>query len=133
MRSHERQARLAVMAGDECEQVRVEGDEGGLVQPEVAIAAARSLARVSDVVAGAGQSNLPWPRRSRLSRYGYRASTVVVTRPVTMSYTWPETLTLGESSGEVSSRSTSALTVMCGSATAVASSAVSEMPVASAA
>ena len=46
---------------------------------------------------------------------GYRASTVVVTRPVAMSYTWPETLTFGESSGEVSRRSTSALTVMCGS------------------
>jgi WHG domain-containing protein len=39
---------------------------------------------------------------------------VVVTRPVAMSYTWPETLTFGESKGEVSSRSTSALTVVCG-------------------
>jgi hypothetical protein len=33
---------------------------------------------------------------------------VVVTRPVAMSYTWPETLTFGESRGEVSRRSTSA-------------------------
>jgi hypothetical protein len=30
---------------------------------------------------------------------------VVVTRPVAMSYTWPETLTFGESRGEVSRRS----------------------------
>ena len=66
-------------------------------------------------------------------RYGYRASRVVVTRPVAMSYTWPETLTFGESRGEVSRRSTSALTVACGSATAEASSAASERPVASAA
>jgi len=43
---------------------------------------------------------------------------VVVSRPVAMSYTWPETLTPGESKDEVSSRSTSALTVMRGSATA---------------
>jgi hypothetical protein len=50
-----------------------------------------------------------------------------------MSYTWPETLTFGESRGEVSRRSTSALTVVCGSATAVASSAASARPVASAA
>ena len=42
----------------------------------------------------------------------------MVTRPVAMSYTWPETLTFGESKGEVSRRSTSALTVVCGSATA---------------
>src|SRR6516164_5742578 len=53
----------------------------------------------------------------RRGRYGYRASTVVVRCPVAMSYTWPETLTFGESNGAVSSRSTSALTVMCGSAT----------------
>ena len=46
-------------------------------------------------------------------------------RPVAMPYTWPETLTFGESIGEVSSRSTSALTVVCGSATAEASSAAS--------
>ena len=36
---------------------------------------------------------------------------MVVTRPVATSYTWPETLTFGESKGEVSRRSTSALTV----------------------
>jgi hypothetical protein len=40
--------------------------------------------------------------------YGCRASIVVVTRPVAMSYTWPETLTFGESRGEASSRSMSA-------------------------
>jgi hypothetical protein len=68
-----------------------------------------------------------------VGHYGYRASTVVVRCPVAMSYTWPETLTLGESRGEVSSRSTSALTVMSGSATAEASSAASGRPVASAA
>ena len=49
-----------------------------------------------------------------------------------MSYTWPETLTFGESL-EVSRRSTSALTVVCGSVTAEASSAASARPVASAA
>ena len=43
-----------------------------------------------------------------------------MTRPVATSYTWPETLTFGESRGEVSRRSTSALTVMCGSVTAAA-------------
>src|SRR5579859_4736661 len=69
----------------------------------------------------------------RRGHYGYRASSVVVRRPVAMSYTWPETLILGESKGEVSRRSTSALTVVCGSATAEASSAVSGRPVASAA
>ena len=37
---------------------------------------------------------------------------VVVTRPVATSYTWPETLTFGESKGEVSRRSTSAMTVV---------------------
>jgi hypothetical protein len=50
-----------------------------------------------------------------------------------MSYTWPETLTFGDSKGEVSRRSTSALTVACGSATAEAASAASERPVAPAA
>jgi hypothetical protein len=45
----------------------------------------------------------------RQGRYGYRASRVVVTRPVAMSYTWPETLTFGASKGEVSRRSTSPL------------------------
>jgi hypothetical protein len=50
-----------------------------------------------------------------------------------MSYTWPETLTFGESRGEASRRSTSILTVVCGSATAEASSAASEIPVAPAA
>jgi hypothetical protein len=53
---------------------------------------------------------------------GNLASTVVVTRPVAMSYTWPETLTFGESEGEASRRSTSARTVTCGSATAEAAS-----------
>src|SRR5215471_19949065 len=47
-----------------------------------------------------------------------------------MSYTWPETLTFGEREGAVSSRSTSARTVVCGSATAAASSAASGRPVA---
>jgi hypothetical protein len=74
------------------------------------------------------------PRRTNgRGRYGYRASRVVVTRPVAMSYTWPETLTFGGSKGEVSRRSTSAWTVACGSATAEASSAASGRPVASAA
>jgi len=50
-----------------------------------------------------------------------------------MSYTWPETLTFRESRGEASRRSTSARTVTYGSATAEASSAASERPVASAA
>jgi hypothetical protein len=58
---------------------------------------------------------------------------MVVTCPVAMSYTWPETLTFGASKGEVSRRSTSALTVVYGSATAAASSAASARPVASAA
>ena len=40
------------------------------------------------------------------------ASVVVVTRPVAMSYTWPETLTLGESNREPRSRSTSSRTVV---------------------
>ena len=53
-----------------------------------------------------------------------------MTRPLAMSYTCPETLTLGESRGEASRRSTSALTVVCGSATADASSAASGSPVA---
>jgi hypothetical protein len=50
-----------------------------------------------------------------------------------MSYTWPETLTFGGSKVEVSRRSTSARTVVCGSATAEASRAASGRPVASAA
>ena len=58
---------------------------------------------------------------------------MVVTRPVATSYTWPETLTFGESKGELSRRSTSKMTVVWGSATAEASSAASERPVASAA
>ena len=50
-----------------------------------------------------------------------------------MSYTWPETLTLRASRGEVSRRSTSALTVVYGSATAEASRVAPARPVASAA
>ena len=50
-----------------------------------------------------------------------------------MSYTWPETLTFGDSRGVASSRATSARTVTSGSATAAASSAASGMPVAAAA
>jgi hypothetical protein len=40
------------------------------------------------------------------------ASIVVVTRPVVRSYTWPETLTLGESKRKPRSRSTSSRTVV---------------------
>jgi len=50
-----------------------------------------------------------------------RASTTVVMRPVSRSYTWPETLIVGGSNGEESRRSTSTETVVCGSGTAEAS------------
>ena len=70
----------------------------------------------------------PAVRRHPRRRSGYRASTAVVRRPVAMAYTWPETLTFGVSKGEVSSRSTSAWTVACGSATTEAASAASARP-----